>query len=85
MDQEPKSIDIADFISSWPQIVRDMDSGVVSGIDVVRDGHVVALVRPPLRSLHGYLRGSVQLPDGCDLTAPVFVDEAHAESGRVHE
>ena len=85
MDRKPKSVDIADFIASWPKIIQDLDSGVESGIDVTRDGRIVALLRPPRASLYGYLRGSVRIPDGWDLTTPAFEGEIHAEHGLAHE
>lgn len=78
MDREPKSVDIADFVASWPQIVEDLEKGLTSGVNVTRNGDVVALVRPPRRSLHGSMRGSVRIPEGFDLTAPVMEDETHA-------
>ena len=85
MDQDLESIDIADFLARWPEVVEALAGGTTPGIDVIRDGRVVALVRPPRPTLHGYLRDSVQLPDGVDLTAPAFEGEPHAEHGRVHE
>ena len=85
MDKEPKPVDVGDFVSSWPQIVEDIENGRTTGVDVTRNGHVVALVRPPRPSLHGSMRGSVRIPEGFDLTAPVLEDEIFAESGRIHE
>lgn len=85
MDREPKSVDIADFVASWPTIVEELESGATAGVDVIRDGEVVALVRPPRRSLHGLMRGSVRIPEGLDLTAPVFEGGINADSGRIHE
>ena len=84
-DRKPASVDIADFVARWPEIVEALGSGATAGVDVVKDGQVVAVVRPPAASLHGYLRGSVRLPDGLDLTKPVFEDEVNAERGRIHE
>ena len=84
-DRKPTSIDIADFVARWPEIVDEFGRGTTLGVDIIKDGHVVAVVRPPAASLHGYLRGAVRLPDGFDLTRPVFEDEVHAERGRIHE
>ncbi len=85
MDEGPKLIDISELSASLPKIVEDLETGATSGVDVTRDGRVVAIIRSPRSSLHGALRGSVRVPDGFDLTAPVVDDIGNAESGRVHE
>ena len=57
---------------------------------MIRNGRVVAkqteLVTSAIaRPSTAICRGSVQVPDGVDLTAPAFEGESHAERGRVHD
>ena len=86
MDAEPKKVELAEFTAHCSEIMDEIGRGLVHGIDVTRDGQVVATVRPAGRSLHhGWMRGTVQIPEGFDLTAPVLDDSMHAEDGREHE
>jgi hypothetical protein len=80
------SVDAADFAAHCAEFLDKFDNGTLHRIEVMRDGKVVAVVLTPAgRSLFGYLRGTVTIPDGFDLTAPVFEDTMNAEEGRVHE
>jgi hypothetical protein len=85
MGEGPKLIDISELPASLPEIVDDIEAGTTSGVDITREGRVIAIIRSPRPSLHGALRGSVRVPDGYDLTAPVVHDTGYAERGRVHE
>lgn len=75
-----KCLDILDRINS-----RELERAVVT-----KRGRVVAvLVRPEdeaaqVRRLHGFLRGSVVIPTGADLTAPTVEDAFTAERGKPH-
>jgi antitoxin (DNA-binding transcriptional repressor) of toxin-antitoxin stability system len=57
---------------------------------ITKRGRVVAMLLPPedaeaaIRQMHGFLRGSVAIPPGFDLTAPVADEPFAAESGALH-
>lgn len=85
MDADIKTIDLADFAANLARIMDDLDRGTATGFDIVKDGKPLATVRSPRKSLYGLLRGTVELPQGFDATAPVLEDVPHAESGRLHE
>jgi prevent-host-death family protein len=75
-----KCLDILDRINR-----RELERMVVT-----KRGRVVAvLVRPEdqaaqVRRLHGFMRGSVVIPAGADLTAPTIDEALTAERGRLH-
>jgi hypothetical protein len=50
----------------------------------------VAVLTPPdaeaeIASLHVFMRGSVIVPAGVDLTAPALDEPMNADEGRVHD
>lgn len=59
-------------------------------LGITKRGKVVALLVPPatpeeaVQGLHGFLRGSVAVPEEVDLTAPVLDEPLDAEEGRLH-
>jgi antitoxin (DNA-binding transcriptional repressor) of toxin-antitoxin stability system len=80
-----QSVDAAEFEAHCAEFLDKLDNGTLDRIEVTRDGKVVAVLTPAGPSLFGYLRGTVTIPDGFDLTAPVFEDTMNAEEGLVHE
>lgn len=63
----------------------------LESVRVTKRGKVVAVVTPPPRNsvtvdtLHGCMEGSVLIPPGVDLTAPVFdPDDLSGERGILH-
>lgn len=80
-----QSVDAADFEAHCASFLDKLDDGTLNRIEVTRDGRVVAVLTPPGRSLFGYLRGTVTIPKGFDLTAPVFEGTMNAEEGIIHE
>jgi hypothetical protein len=40
--------------------------------------------RDAVRELHGFLRGSVLIPAGIDLTAPILDEQFDAADGKLH-
>jgi prevent-host-death family protein len=75
-----KCLDILDRIRS-----RDLERVVVT-----KRGVPVAVVVPPpaeaveVERLHGFLRGSVVVPPGFDLTAPTADEAFAADEGELH-
>ena len=59
-------------------------------LGITKRGKVVALLVPPatpeeaVQGLHGFLRGSVVVPERVDLTAPALDEPLDAEGGRPH-
>lgn len=65
-------------------------NGEWDSVAITKRGKVVAILVPPPPALpgsdglHGFLRGSVQVAEGVDLTAPVNEDAFLAEDGMLH-
>jgi len=63
----------------------DMES-----LSITKHGKVVAVLMPPppdqgaVDDLHGFLRGSVTMPDGVDLTMPILDGSFSAADGDLH-
>jgi prevent-host-death family protein len=75
-----KCLDILDRIGT-----RELESVTITK----RGVPVAVLVHPPIESqrvheLHGFLRGSVVVPEGVDLTDPVIKEVFDAERGKLH-
>ena len=57
---------------------------------ITKRGNAVAVLVPPeaeaarVEQLHGFLRGSVVIAPGTDLTAPVCEEDWAADRGRLH-
>lgn len=72
-----KCLDLLDRVSAR-QIER---------LEITKRGKLVAILIPPasqreaVEQLHGFLRGSVTVPEAVDLTAPVLDETLNAESG----
>lgn len=58
---------------------------------VTKRGRAVAVLTPPedeaeaVRQIYGFMRGSVRIPEGFDLTAPVLEEPFLAERGDLQE
>lgn len=65
---------------------RDLDS-----VTITKRGHAVAVLTPPpsvaeaVKTLHGFMRGSVGIPAGFDLLAPVLDEPLTASEGKLHQ
>lgn len=74
------TIDEADFQAACPGLVDRLGEDGLDRIEMTRAGRVVAVVTAPggtapsadLLDLYGFLRGSVTMPLGFDLTTPVL-------------
>jgi prevent-host-death family protein len=69
---------------------RSAEHAQVSHVTITKRGRPVAVLVPPddardaIRQLHGFLRGSVVMPPGTDLTAPILDEPLDASAGRLH-
>ena len=68
-------------------VFRKLERRQYSRVVVTRRGRPVAELTPPRTAppdLWGALRGSVRVPRGVDLTAPVLAERLDARRGRLH-
>ena len=80
---------ISDFKAKCLDILKQLGEHRIDKVTITRHGKPVAIVLPPVdadaaKSIYGAMRGSVFIPEGLDLTAPVFEGEIVAESGKLH-
>jgi antitoxin (DNA-binding transcriptional repressor) of toxin-antitoxin stability system len=86
-----ETISATEFKAKCLEILDRISSHQLERAVVTKRGRVVAvLVRPEdeadqVRRLHGFMRGSVVIPSGIDLTAPTLVEPLSAGRGKLHE
>jgi len=79
-----------EFKAKCLEIFDRLAARAVTRVTVTKRGKVVAVLTPPdepdaaVRSLHGFMRGSVVAPPNFDLTAPVLDEPMTAEAGHLH-
>ncbi|MFZ4409409.1 MAG: hypothetical protein ACOYOH_18865 [Paracraurococcus sp.] len=77
---ETLTIDESDFQAALPMLLDRLSAGGLDRIEMTRAGAVVAVVSAPpatapaatMPDIYGFLRGSVVMPPGIDLTSPVL-------------
>jgi prevent-host-death family protein len=84
-----REVNATEFKAKCLDLLDQVNSGRIARLEVTKRGKVVAVVtRPPATAagdLHGFLRGSVIIPQDLDLTAPTGGDEpTDAELGILH-
>jgi len=85
-----QTITATDFKAKCLDIFDRLAAHTLSRVTVTKRGKVVAVLYPPeasdieTRRLHGFMRGSVVIPAGFDLTAPVLDEPLVAEAGALH-
>jgi antitoxin (DNA-binding transcriptional repressor) of toxin-antitoxin stability system len=90
MAGEVQTIGATEFKAKCLEILDRISERRVASVHVTKRGRVVAVLVPPpdeegaVRELHGFLRGSVVIPEGLDLTAPVLDEPLAVERGEVH-
>ncbi len=88
MDRE--TVSATEFKAKCLDLLDQVGARQIERLEITKHGKVVAVLIPPtsqeeaVRQLHGFLRGSVIIPDGVDLTAPVLDEALDAEMGRLH-
>lgn len=86
----PGMVSATEFKAKCLDLLDQVGTRRIGRLEITKHGKVVAVLIPPAsrdddaQSLHGFLRGSVVIPDGVDLTAPVLDDALHAEQGSLH-
>jgi antitoxin (DNA-binding transcriptional repressor) of toxin-antitoxin stability system len=90
MPDDTQTISATEFKAKCLEILGQLGERRLTRVSVTKRGRVVAVLTPPadeeaaVRGLHGFLRGSVVVPEGLDLTAPVLDEPLLAERGEVH-
>jgi prevent-host-death family protein len=91
MDEAHLTIGAAEFKAKCLELLGRLGSRKLKRIIVTKRGRPVAVLMPPqgdreaVEALYGCMEGSVVVPSGFDLTAPVLEEQLHAERGRLHE
>ena len=79
-----------EFKAKCLEILDRIRSRELGRVVITKRGQVVAMLTPPetesaqVELLHGFLRGSVVVPEAVDLTAPVLDGEFSADRGDIH-
>lgn len=85
-----KLISATEFKATCLDLLDRLNAGEWERVEVTKRGKVVAVVTAPapradaVAGLHGFMRGSVTIPAGIDLTAPVLGEEFAAADGTLH-
>lgn len=83
-------ISVREFEANCLDLIDRVEARQIGSLEITKRGKVVAVLGPPPRPtidpgmLHGFLKGTVLIPDGMDLTDPVLTEPLDAELGRSH-
>ena len=84
------SINVTEFKAKCLQIFDQLEAHELDGVTITRHGKVVGVLAPPPPDRPSFeqwadsMRGSVVIPEGFDLTAPVCDEPWDAEQGILH-
>ncbi len=85
MDSE--TVSATEFKAKCLDFLDRVSARQINCLEITKRGKPVAVLIPPasrreaLERLHGFLRGSVMVPEAVDLTAPVLDEPSNAEAG----
>jgi prevent-host-death family protein len=85
-----QTIGAAEFKAHCLEILDRLSAREVSRVTITKRGRPVAVLVPPddphdaVGRIHGFLRGSVVIPAGADLTAPTLDKPLDAVAGRLY-
>ena len=85
-----ETVSASEFKAKCLDLLDQVSTGRIGRLGITKHGRIVAVLVPPASSedaaqqLHGFLRGSVLVPEGLDLTAPVLDEPLNAERGSLH-
>ena len=89
--QSVQTISASEFKAKCLDILDRLGNHELERVEVTKRGKIVAVLTPPqateesIRSLHGFMQGSVNMPQGFDLTEPVLDEPFDAELGLLHQ
>jgi prevent-host-death family protein len=85
-----ETISASEFKAKCLDILARVSRREVERLIITKRGAPVAMIVPPpteeaeVERLYGWQRGSVVIPPGVDLTAPVVDEPFDAEEGKLH-
>jgi prevent-host-death family protein len=85
-----ETIGASEFKARCLEILDRLSAREVTRVTITKRGRAVAVLVPPddppdaVRRMHGFLRGSVVIPPGLDLTAPTVDEPFDAVEDRLH-
>jgi prevent-host-death family protein len=85
-----QTMSATEFKAKCLDILDRLGKHHLNRVVVTKRGKPVAVLSPPeseaaaVREIHGFMRGSVILPQGFDLTAPATEEPFGVESGVLH-
>ncbi len=85
-----ETISATEFKAKCLDILDRINRRELARVVVTKRGRVVAVLIPPeddaaqIRRLHGFMRGTVVIPAGTDLTEPTIDEPLFAEQGKLH-
>ena len=80
----------ADFKANCLAILDRLARRDLYQVTITKRGHAVAVLTPPpsmadaVKALHGFMSGSVSIPEGFDLLSPVLDEPLGASEGVLH-
>ena len=80
----------ADFKANCLAILDRLARRDLDQVTITKRGHAVAVLTPPpsmadaVEALHGFMSGSVSIPDWFDLLSPVLDEPLAASEGALH-
>ena len=84
------TVSATEFKAKCLDLLDQVGTRQIGRLEITKHGKVVAVLIPPpsreeaVQQLHGFLRGSVLVPEGLDLTTPVLEEPLDAELGGLH-
>ena len=87
---QSQTISATEFKAKCLDILDRLSAHEIDEFIITKRGKTVAVMSPPksatemVRTLHGFMRGSVIVPQDLDLTAPVSDEDFDAQSGLLH-
>jgi prevent-host-death family protein len=90
MDTTMNTITATEFKAKCLEILDRLGTHEIEKLTITKRGKPVAVLTSPeadadaMRNLNGFMRGSVIIPEGFDLTAPVLAEELDAATGILH-
>jgi antitoxin (DNA-binding transcriptional repressor) of toxin-antitoxin stability system len=85
-----QTINASEFKAKCLDILDRLAGHELDRVVITKRGRIVAVLTPPeddaaaIRRLHGFMRGSVTIPPGVDLTEPVTDEAFRAADGELH-
>ena len=82
-----ETVSATEFKAKCLDFLDRVSARQINRLEITKCGKLVAVPIPPacqregVEQLHGFLLGSVVVPTGVDLTAPVLDEAMNAESG----